>query len=1033
MSIRKIKIRYIAAALVLAAIAAPFVIWKLGVGREMDIVVLNKTFPAETDASGTIKKLDYGKQSGLFWVMKSLGITNPTTNKTYNGHADYYGNFLSDGKLVNKPLGKLTTVPDVIFLSDMYGTGDSRANGVEDPGISGMTKEEVGVVATSYERGTTVIGEYNIAGDPTKASVAKELEGIFGVTFTGMAGKFFSDLTSTADVPNWIRATYEKQYGKKWDLSGAGIVIAGNDRIVVLQRNVGYTGSTLRIEMDDTNEKDYNTKPVDYYNWFELVTPTDEKSVIAWYDLDLTDEGANQLKPFGLEHRFPAIIANHQDGKHAYYLAGDFTDYRGPSKISQFIGASTLYRYFSVNSEGDLTYFYWHFYVPFMSKVLKDVEVPEQRVAFEAETAIASDGTKLVSKISDQQVEIYYNDAWNKTYLKGVNIGATIPGSSAGNLPDDPSFYRDWLEKIAAMNANTIRVYTLMPPAFYRALDGYNNSNPDKKLYLLQNIGLQQTPPNGDFTNAEYTASLQQSLETTINAIHGNAVVAKEGASDSDSYMNDVSGFVIGYLFDPDLTPASVIATNASKGSISEEGKYVQASSGASRTEAWLAAGADQIIRYEQTSYNMIHPVGVVSSPQVDSRYYAMFGPADSKDAQGVIQYEHIVGESEAGGVFGALNLFPNEEGFTDHKQANNAYADFQTYLNAFVQEHDHYPVLVTEFGLPTGVSSTEAAQGEGIVSMLNTIKESGAMGSLIYEWADEWGSSSTSTSRMIPYSRGTMWHNITEPAQNYGIMALESKQSSEYAMTLRGAKPLNTLALNADETYLYIKADFSSLPDLTKKGLHIYLDTIDRRSGAYKLSSDGSENWSGAEFDLNVQSSDKAELLVIPSYNASKGSYYTSLYLTGTYERMLTELSPAFKSQMGKTIDAQYEDASSLQPGPFTSSTNNFNITGNTVNIRIPWIRLNFTDPSSMLVLDDDKHTAISTDQKDALTVRMTDGIIASLVIIDKQTDTVDYHFPESATSIGYKTFAWNTWDVPQYEQRAKSSYDLIQAAFAE
>ncbi|MBD3921949.1 hypothetical protein H8B09_24520 [Paenibacillus sp. PR3] len=1033
MRIRKLKIRYVVAALVLAAIAAPFVIWKLGVGREMDIVILNKTFPAETDASGNIKKLDYGKQSGLFWVMKNLGLTNPTTNKTYNEHTDYYGNFLSNGKLVNKPLGKLTTVPDVIFLSDMYGTGNSRAHGVEDPGISGMTKEEVGVVTTSYERGTTVIGEYNIAGDPTKASVAKELEAIFGVSFTGMAGKFFSDLTSTADVPNWIRATYEKQYGKKWGLTGAGIVIAGNDRIVVLQRNVGYTGSTLRIEMDDANAKNYHTKPVDYYNWFELVTPTDEKSVIAWYDLDLTDEGANQLKPFGLEHRFPAIIASNQDGKHSYYFAGDFTDYRAPSKISQFVGASTLYRYFSVKSEGDLSYFYWHFYVPFMSKVLKDVDVPDKPIAFEAETSAASDGTKLVSKISDNQFAIFYNDAWNKTYLKGVNIGATIPGSSTADLPDDPSFYRDWLEKIAAMNANTIRVYTLMPSAFYRALDGYNNSHPDKKLYLLQNIGLQQAPPDGDYTNAEYTASLQKSLETTINAVHGNAVVAKEGASDSDAYMNDVSGFVISYLFDSDLTPASVMATNASKGSISKEGKYVQASSGASRTEEWLAANADQIIRYEQTSYNMIHPVGIVSGPQVDSRYYAMFGPAGSKDAKGVIQYEHIAGESEAGGVFGALNLFPNEEGFTDHNQYDKTYADFQTYLNAYVQEHNNYPVLITEFGLPTGASSTEAAQGEGIVSMLNTIKESGAMGGLIYEWADEWGRSSARASMMIPYSRGTVWHDITEPAQNYGILAMESKQSSDYAMTLRGAKPLDTLALNADETYLYIKADFSSLPDLNKKSLHIFLDTFDRKNGGYRLSSDGSENWSGAEFDLNVQGADKAELLVIPSYNASRGSYYTSLYLTGIYERMTTEIAPAFKTELGTAIAARYEDASTLRSGPFTSSTNNFNITGNTVNIRIPWTRLNFTDPSSMLVLNDDQHKAVAPDQKDALTVRMTDGIIASLIIKDKQTDTVEYHFPENATSIGYKTFAWNTWDVPQYEQRAKSSYDLIQAAFAE
>jgi hypothetical protein len=62
-----------------------------------------------------------------------------------------------------------------------------------------------------------------------------------------------------------------------------------------------------------------------------------------------------------------------------------------------------------------------------------------------------------------------------------------------------------------------------------------------------------------------------------------------------------------------------------------------------------------------------------------------------------------------------------------------------------------------------------------------------------------------------------------------------------------------------------------------------------------------------------------------------------------------------------------------------------------------------------------------------------MTDGIVASLVIMDKKTQKVDYHFPESVTASGYRTFTWNTWNKPDYVSRNKKSYDMIQQLFAQ
>lgn len=383
MKIRQVKARYLIMASVLFALIISFILWIIMPRTPLQIVVLNKTFPVVTSADGkTITELDYGKQRGLFWIMDHLGIKNPTTDRAYDVVEDYYGNFLSNGKLINKPLNKLTNVPDLIYLSDTYGTGNSKVNGEEPKNISGLTEDEVGLIASCYAKGTTVIGEYNISGDPTKANVSKELENIFGVGFTGWVGKFFSDLASENDVPNWIRMTYEQQYGKKWGMTGAGILIAGNNRIIILQRGKDFAGQSINLSMSADNTKAFNTGTIDYYNWFEIIKPVDDKSVIAWYDLNLTAIGQDQMKLFGLNSRFPAIIANKSDAKTSYYFAGDFCDYRESAKIYSFLGAAALYRIFSVKSEGDNSHFYWDFYVPFMSKVIKDVKPLAKNVTF---------------------------------------------------------------------------------------------------------------------------------------------------------------------------------------------------------------------------------------------------------------------------------------------------------------------------------------------------------------------------------------------------------------------------------------------------------------------------------------------------------------------------------------------------------------------------------------------------------------------------------------------------------------------------
>lgn len=1047
MKIRQVKRRYFILGL-LTLLVMPFILWIIMPKEALQIVVLNKTFPVVASSDGKMTELDYGKQRGLFWIMEHLSLKNPTTGKAYDVTKDYYGNFLTDGKLVNKPLNRLTNVPDIIYLSDTYGTGNSKINGPEPKGISGLTEDEVGLIATCYAKGTTVIGEYNISGEPTRENVSKELEGVFGVGFTGWAGKFFSDLSSENDVPNWIRTTYERQYGKKWAITGAGIVMAGKNGIIILQRGKDYTGQSIQLSMSADHAEDFNTGTVDYYNWFEIITPADNKSVIAWYDLNLTAVGNDQMKLFGLKGRFPAIIANQSESKKSYYLTGDFSDYREPAKIHSFLGASALYRLFSVNSEGDNSHFYWNFYVPFISKVLRDVKPIDKSVTFQAKAEVANDGTQLVSKVTDRYFSVFQNGEWNNIYVKGVDIGTALPGIPHGSFPEDKTIYTRWLKEIGGMNANCIRVYTLMPAGFYRALDIYNSANPDKQLYLLQNISLNSEPPSGNFLDKGYNSAFKKAAEDIINAIHGNASIELLDKEDTGLYINDVSGYLLGYLIDPGLNPVNVAATDTANSQYQYNGMYISSRVNSSPTESWLASVGDDLYNYEQKNYNMQHPAAITSIPELDTLDHNKSN-SNNRDNVVSVNINNIDITSKVKcGFFGAYNIFPDHPGFMSGEAdaAKPDYAGYQDYFDRFMKTQLRYPVLISGFGLSTSMGSSQIAavgyqdgqnsetkQGQGIVTMMNIIKDSGCMGALIYEWADEWGKSGPFTSSlMIPYQRGNLWHNMTEPAQNYGILALESSTPNDYAITIRGSEPLESIAYSANESYFYIKANFSKLPDFNQKSIMIYLDTVDRKKGEYMLAPDVNENWSGTEYSINIQNEAKADLLVIPNYNASLGSYFTTVSTLGIFERMLRPLSAEYKTKSSEIISAKYEDGSTLVPGSFDESYNNFYFDGNTLYIRIPWARLNFTDPSGMLVLDDDKNKEILRNTKDALSVRMTDGIVASLIIMDKTTRTVDYHFPESVTASGYRTLAWSTWDKPNYVSRNKNSYEAIKTFFA-
>lgn len=101
------------------------------------------------------------------------------------------------------------------------------------------------------------------------------------------------------------------------------------------------------------------------------------------------------------------------------------------------------------------------------------------------------DGLTTSARIHDGDFYIYNGKKMEKSFIKGVNIGATKPGYFPGELAITKLEYIRWFFQITEMNANTIRVYTTMTPAFYDALFEFNERS-RKKLYVMHGLWLNE-------------------------------------------------------------------------------------------------------------------------------------------------------------------------------------------------------------------------------------------------------------------------------------------------------------------------------------------------------------------------------------------------------------------------------------------------------------------------------------------------------------------------------------------------------------
>lgn len=832
------------------------------------------------------------------------------------------------------------------------------------------------------------------------------------INYSGYYGSVFQKLNDRKSIPEKLIALYEENTGLPWNFYGEGIIITNNQQVLVLQKGTDYQGSIL-LKMNDLK--------INFYGIFEI-TSSNETSR-GTFSIDLLPNGKKMFSEAGIPSEFPASYEIRRNAYEIYYFAGNFSSFQIKVPF-QYDLITKLMQHKIFYSKYQNEEVFWRWYYPFIDQIIsstgakiKSDEKLIPRYPMEKNHVFSAAG---------QEIYITSKTTKSKFFIKGVNIGPALPGKFFTEFPEDKNVYLKWFQQISDLNLNTIRVYTLLPPAFYQALYQFNWNNP-MPLFLLQEIWPEEHPVNSDYLNQEYNRTYHQEIEYTVGAIHGNIQIPERQFRSYGFYTYDVSPYLIGYLVGREMEPNEVIETDRLNAGYQFQGNYFYTRAETTPTEAWLAASCDYAAMLEDTLYQNHPLLAIVSWPTLDPMSHdTEWNEAGDKMLQNndkaVVDINHIgVHEENVAGFFGAYHIYPNYPDFMNNEPAYANYMDAQGsfryggYLQEFMQQHTSYPAVVAEYGISTSSATahfnpdgyhhgglTEKEQAEGIIRMTEAIVNEGYSGAIIFEWMDEWAKKTWTTEfYMIPYERHVLWHNVLDPEQNYGLLSFDAAESVMETIysgrTDQNAEQIVRMGQN--ETYLEIELEGFSKND-SDEIASIAINTFPKERPVWQYL---------------LKLSGNPELLVNPGYQWLNGNYLASPHPFSEYKQMIQLTNSQNISKQGKITSEKTQNLSSLKTGPFINNENQIFIDEKRIRIRIPYGLLGISDPSSRQILLDGKRfiptssDQIATQEVDAITVRI-----------------IRPNKPDIITEYPLKN-----WEIPKYTERLKDSFQPLSEYF--
>lgn len=674
-----------------------------------------------------------------------------------------------------------------------------------------------------------------------------------------------------------------------------------------------------------------------------------------------------------------------------------------------------------------------------------------------------------IFRTNQKKIEILQDGSWTDFEIKGVNMGTGYPGVFPNEFGISEETYARWFNLIGEMNANTIRVYKIQSPWFYKAFAQYNETH-ENKIYLVQGVdfGEDLMFSEENLLNPKQKNKVFQETKKTVDVLHGENITFDTDTGKMCYYSNDVSDYVLGYVLGVEWDEMFVdYVCRFNEGIAPYQGAYISSRQEANAVEIFFSQWGDYLLKYEDETYGTQKLLSFANWPETDPLVNEVSPKLSvasaTENTEAFIDLESLqLSDKVESGMFASYNVYPyfpaslqygKYTAYIDDEGNRNPY---RKYLMELVDHHS-CPVIITEYGVPASRSpaykdvwrnlsqggNNETEQGIALLEMYEDIQKAGCAGGLVFTWQDEWFKRSWNEKNLSNPDGRASWSNAQSIEQFYGLLAFEPGDGkaenypdgkiSEWSKEDVVLENNDTkLSMKSDEKYVYFMVQ--GLSDIKSgNSINLALDVLPNAGTTHTKNLDfaipvdfliqinaekGSKLLVHDDSDLAVYSiaiknksaavNDiyrKAEELMLPLKN-NTDTFHVVSRASGSVNNFLLNEKPL-------------ENVGMLKHGNANPNSENYDsnadycINGDIVEVRIPWSLLNFYDPSQCMVIDD---------------YHKNDFNIKGLKI-EEIYAAAYYDNQESVTDFG--TYQLKGWKKPQFHERLKESYYMLQKAF--
>ncbi|GAB6990490.1 hypothetical protein [Paenibacillus pini] len=697
-----------------------------------------------------------------------------------------------------------------------------------------------------------------------------------------------------------------------------------------------------------------------------------------------------------------------------------------------------------------------------------------------------TEGTQFKFKTEGDRFLQYNADGkWSEIFVKGVNLGATVPGHFPGELPVTEADYLRWFKQIDDMGANVIRVYTVHQPVFYSALVKYNKSKGDDPLYFMQGIWSpeEQLIEQQDAYSGEIQKQFKDEIRKAVAAVYGDISAPQKQGASSGEYKTNAGKYLMAWHVGTEWDPSMVKNTNEKHNDVPRyEGAYFSGTKDASAFENWLAGLLDYTAQQEQ-QYGWEHPMAFTNWVTTD----VLSHPGEPLFEEDMVSVDatNVVPGNWKAGYFAAYHVYPYYPDFfqTDAslrtiKDSNGEYNTYKAYLRQLKAKFKKIPIMVTEYGVPSSVGVShlgaggrdqgghnEEQQGNMDASLTRDIYDEGYAGAILFMWQDEWFKKTWNTMPFeIPADRRAYWINVLTNEKMFGLLAM--RPGKEETITIDGklddwddipkdqvmkwqgqVSGMKEMKVTHDEGYLYIAIHLDNVFDPVKSKLFIGADTITGGNVPGTKLLPGKQLMGGApETLIEIGKDEESQVELATDYDFHKRLYGPMGY--GMLPQTPQEAAPfvpwklAIGLQMSppdtrfshpfidQTIGKLKRGTNDRGQGDFNSLTA-WQYSGNTIEMRIPWMLLGFADPSSLQVID---YSPLKSKPKRSFSTIKTEGVRLIPWIVDRTSGAVSWPGGSQSTFNVQDIipYTWKPWDTVQYSEQLKQSYNIMKKTYS-